>query len=77
MAFACVCGPHKPANITHTANSNAAAAAIPRAARESTSAVTAAGNGWPGLNGSNRGRRHANATKAKVNVNAHAAPITE
>ena len=58
-------------------NANAAAAATPRVTRESTSVVSAAGSGRPGLSGSNRGRRHAKATRAKVNVNAHAAPITE
>ena len=39
-----------------------------RVTRESTSVVTAAGNGRTGASGSNRGRRHAKATRAKVNV---------
>src|SRR5271163_396176 len=62
---------------THPVNANAATAATPRTTRESTKLVTAAGSGRVGLSGSNRGRFHARATRAKVKVNAHAAPITE
>lgn len=67
-------GPHTPAATTHTANISANPAAVQRVAGASTTAVTTAGSGRPGLSGSNRGRRQANATSAKVNVSAHAAP---
>lgn len=67
-------GPHTPAATTHTANASATPAAARRVTRASTNAVSALGNGRPGLRGSNRGRRHAKATSAKVNVSAHAAP---
>ncbi len=61
---------------TQTANSSAAIATAQRVAGASISVVTHCGSGWPGLSGSNRGCRHASATTAKVNVNAHAAPMS-
>jgi len=70
------CGPTNAAITTHTANSSAAIATAQRVAGASISAVTRPGSGRPGLSGSNRGRRHASATTAKVNVNAHAAPMS-
>ena len=60
---------------THAANSRPAAASAQRVTGESTNAVTHCGSSRPGLSGSKRGRRHAKATTAKVNVSAHAAPI--
>lgn len=76
MALFGVCGPSTPASTTHTANTSATAAATARVTRASTRAVITSGSGRPGLSGSNRGFRHANATKANVNVSAHAAPTT-
>ena len=47
-----------------------------RVAGASTAAVTHGGSSRPGFSEPNRGLRHANATTAKVNVSAHAAPIS-
>jgi hypothetical protein len=70
------CGPANAAIATQTANNSAAIATAQRVADASISAVTHGGSGRPGLSGSNCGRRQASATTAKVNVSAHAAPIS-
>ncbi|GAB4698489.1 hypothetical protein MOKP118_19210 [Mycobacterium avium subsp. hominissuis] len=67
-------GPQTPAATAHAATARASPAAVYRVARASTNAVSAAGSARPGLSGSNRGRRQAKATRAKVKVSAHAAP---
>ncbi len=51
-------------------------ASAQRVTGASTTVVTHGGSARPGLSGSNRGFRHASATTAKVNVNAHAAPMS-
>ena len=66
--------PTNPAATTQTAKTRASARTVQRVTRASTSVVSAVGSGWPGSSRIKPGRRHANATKAKVNVNAHAAP---
>jgi hypothetical protein len=70
------CGPNTAATATQTANSSAAIATTQRVAGASTTVVTHRGSARPGLSGSNRGLRQATATTAKVNVNAHAAPMS-
>jgi hypothetical protein len=70
------CGPNTATTATQTANSSAAIATTQRVAGASTTVVTHCGSARPGLSGSNRGRRQASATIAKVNVNAHAAPMS-
>jgi hypothetical protein len=70
------CGPRNAAIATQIAKSSPAIATAQRVAGASISVVNHRGSGRPGLSGSNRGRRQATATTAKVNVNAHAAPIS-
>jgi hypothetical protein len=70
------CGPKTAPTATQTANSSATIAAVHRVVGASITAASFAGSGRPGLAGSKRGRRHASATTAKVNVSAHAAPIS-
>ncbi|CPU63037.1 Uncharacterised protein [Mycobacteroides abscessus] len=60
----------------HTVASSIMPVTIHRVADASTAAVIQDGSGRPGRSASNRGFFHASATTAKVNVSAHAAPIS-
>lgn len=64
------------ATATHPAASSATVASVHRVTGASTARVTQCGNGNAGLSAENRGLRQANATTAKVNVSAQAAPMS-